>query len=233
MQCDKKAGFTLLELSIVIVIIGLIVAGISAGQSLVKQAQLRQVTSQLNAITTGINSFKLQFDALPGDIENAYDYWGTAFGCTDALATPSSTGCNGDGDGTIEQSSVNSRQESYRAWQQLSYLSIIDGSYTGNYSAGFNCQPGTNTPEFYDIGGADFADSTRIQVGAPVTTNNCYAALFTPAETQGLDVKMDDGVAGTGILLGINGSGGPNCLNSGAYDLTQTTRQCIFQYETQ
>lgn len=60
-----RQGFTLLELSIVIVIIGLIVAGISAGQSLVRQASLRSVISDVDKFRTAKNSFKLAYDANP------------------------------------------------------------------------------------------------------------------------------------------------------------------------
>ena len=74
---QKKAnGFTLLELSIVIVIIGLIVAGISAGQSLVRQAQIRGLTNEVAQMEVAFNSFRLQYDAIPGDMANAGDYWG-------------------------------------------------------------------------------------------------------------------------------------------------------------
>ena len=61
----SKKGFTLLELSIVIVVIGLIVAGISAGQSLVRQASLKSLISERDQYTTAVNTYKLQYNALP------------------------------------------------------------------------------------------------------------------------------------------------------------------------
>ena len=92
----KQKGFTLLELSIVIVIIGLIVAGISAGQSLVQQAKLRSLVSESGNILTAVNSFRMQYDALPGDMNTAQSYWGVyagGFGGTGVT--------NGDGNGVI------------------------------------------------------------------------------------------------------------------------------------
>lgn len=90
----RQSGFTLLELSIVIVIIGLIVAGISAGQSLIRQAGVRGVISDFDTLTTALNTFKLQYDALPGDMDNASDYWST-----DCDPTP--TNCDGNGNREI------------------------------------------------------------------------------------------------------------------------------------
>ena len=54
----SKNGFTLVELSIVIVIVGLIIAGVTSGNVLVKQAKLRTVISQFNEYTAAMNSFK-------------------------------------------------------------------------------------------------------------------------------------------------------------------------------
>lgn len=233
-------GFTLLELSIVIVIIGLIVAGISAGQSLVRQSQLRSVISFTGNVETAVNSFVLQYDALPGDISNAYDFWGTAFSCTDALAAwTAGTGCNGDGDGYIETFSGAGLQESYRAWGQLSYLGLMDGSFTGNYGNNAVCTPGTTAPEILTTGGAyisgaastGYGSGSFLQYGAVVTNNNCYGALFTPPEAKSLDEKLDDGDAGEGRMRSDNGPGGSsNCLASGDYDLSYNDLQCWILY---
>jgi prepilin-type N-terminal cleavage/methylation domain-containing protein len=65
----KIMGFTLVELSIVIVVIGLIIGVVTAGQSLVRQAQIRSVLNDVNKYKTAWNAFKLQYDALPGDYE--------------------------------------------------------------------------------------------------------------------------------------------------------------------
>ena len=73
-------GFTLIELSIVIVIIGLIVAGVVGGQALVEQAKLRSQISQLNKFEVAYHAFKLEYDAIPGDFNRASQYWGVLGG---------------------------------------------------------------------------------------------------------------------------------------------------------
>ena len=71
----RQKGFTLIELSIVIVIIGLIVAGVIGGQSLIQQSKLRSIITDVNKYKTAYNTFYLQFSSLPGDMSNASSYW--------------------------------------------------------------------------------------------------------------------------------------------------------------
>jgi prepilin-type N-terminal cleavage/methylation domain-containing protein len=71
----KQHGFTLVELSIVIVIIGLIVAGVTAGQSLVAAAKIQSQITELKKYEVAYNIFKLEYNAVPGDMSNAISYW--------------------------------------------------------------------------------------------------------------------------------------------------------------
>jgi prepilin-type N-terminal cleavage/methylation domain-containing protein len=121
-----RNGFTLIELSIVIVIIGLIVAGVVGGQKLVRQAQLRSVITEVDTYKIAYHTFFLQYGGVPGDIENATDYWsGTA---------------NGNGNKAIHWST-----ETLRTWQQLSLAKLIPGSYTGA-KIGSHGKLGANVP---------------------------------------------------------------------------------------
>jgi prepilin-type N-terminal cleavage/methylation domain-containing protein len=63
-------GFTLIELSIVLVIIGLLVGGVLAGRELMKTAELRALTSQVHQFTAAVNGFRVKYGALPGDMPN-------------------------------------------------------------------------------------------------------------------------------------------------------------------
>ncbi len=114
-----KKCFTLIELSIVIVIIGLIVAGVVGGQSLVKQAKLRAAVSEFKKYKTAVNVFKLEYNHILGDIPNATSYW--TGGVT----------ANGDGNKFLLSNPMN---EEVRAWQHLSLAGIIQGEYTGTHS---------------------------------------------------------------------------------------------------
>ncbi len=65
---NREAGFTLVELSIVLVIIGLIVGGVLVGQALIRAAEVRSQLTQLDQFDAAINAFRTKYIALPGDI---------------------------------------------------------------------------------------------------------------------------------------------------------------------
>ncbi len=64
----KKSGFTLIELSIVLVIIGLIIGGVLVGKDLIKAAEIRSTIGQYEKYKTAVNTFKLKYSGLPGDL---------------------------------------------------------------------------------------------------------------------------------------------------------------------
>jgi prepilin-type N-terminal cleavage/methylation domain-containing protein len=64
-------GFTLIELSIVLVIIGLVVSGILFGKDLIHQAQLRSVISTKDALVVAARTFQGKYNQLPGDMDAA------------------------------------------------------------------------------------------------------------------------------------------------------------------
>lgn len=68
-------GFSLVELSIVLVILGLLTGGILAGQSLIRASELRSVSTELQRYSSAIYSFRDQYMALPGDMLNATSFW--------------------------------------------------------------------------------------------------------------------------------------------------------------
>jgi prepilin-type N-terminal cleavage/methylation domain-containing protein len=90
----KKTAFSLVELSIVLIIIGLLVAGVVGGSSLIKSSALRTVMSEARNYSVITNSFFVAYDELPGDIRSG--------GYTSPSTSALSTGCAGDNDGKIE-----------------------------------------------------------------------------------------------------------------------------------
>src|SRR5262249_3826116 len=67
-------GFTLIELSIVLVIIGLIVGGVLVGQDMILSAQIRNAIKQVEQFNTATEAFKSKYNCLPGNCANATDY---------------------------------------------------------------------------------------------------------------------------------------------------------------
>ncbi len=220
----QSSGFTLLELSIVIVIIGLIVAGISAGQSLVRQAGLRSIINDYNRYLASLNSFYLQYEALPGDMRNARDYWGVSYG-------------NGDGDKSIEISETVSGHgiEGQNTWTHLSAAGVVEGSYTsGAFTDASNPQVldaywslSDHTIALYGrFGNRLLLARSATPTGGVVSSSEAYA----------IDIKVDEGQADTGIMYATTAStvsGTASTCTSGDwadtssdYNLDVTDRGC-------
>lgn len=139
---QQRNAFTLIELSVVIAIIGLMVGTIMGGHVIMKGQELRSVGNEATRIMIATNQFIQKYGYPPGDMPNATAMWGNATGgavganCSNAgLSTPG-TGtatCNGDGSGQISRfvSNQSSIGETWRAWQHLANAGIIKGKYSG------------------------------------------------------------------------------------------------------
>lgn len=227
MRNDK--GFTLIELSVVIVIIGLIVAGIVAGQALVKQARFKSTLTEMEKADQAIMAFFLQYDALPGDMKNAFNYWGAS---CDATAS----NCNGDGDKDVELTGSANSNESYRAWQHLSLANIYPGTFTGiGYGTGDQANIGQNVPEMpIDQSGVSIISNSlgnTLQIGSELANNYTREDILSAADLASIDNKFDDGNPSHGRIRGQRG-GGVGCRDAGdqTYDLDLAGLSCWIGY---
>ncbi len=213
----KNQGFSLVELSIVLVILGLLVGGILAGQSLIRAAELRSVTTEYQRYIAAVNAFRDKYFAIPGDMKNAQSFWGianvTATDCVTTVGTGTQT-CNGNGDGLLLLSTGS--DELFRFWQHLSNAGLIEGSYTGT-STSQTAVLGTNVPRSRvsnagwgannsAVVGAnaiafemDYGNLLRMGGEAPGTPIG--AAVLKPEELWNIDTKLDDGKPGRGKLI--------------------------------
>ena len=207
-QNRNNHGFTLVELSIVIIIIGLIVAGVVSGQSLIKQSQIRQQLSDITNYRVSFNTFKLQYSALPGDMINASSYWSA---CTDSTGNT----CNGNDNSQITYAGL----EGMRAWQHLFLSGILPQNFSGiNASTATESVAGLNAPEGrvsnscvtvdFESGSWGSNNSKNILiVGSPTSSDACITSAFVPADAINIDRKSDDGISGTGNTTVTNGNG--------------------------
>ncbi|MEO0347964.1 MAG: prepilin-type N-terminal cleavage/methylation domain-containing protein, partial [Pseudomonadota bacterium] len=63
-----KSGFTVMELSIVMTVLGLIFYAVLSGQDLIDSAKIQQQIAQIKDVETAYNSFYTKYGGLPGDI---------------------------------------------------------------------------------------------------------------------------------------------------------------------
>ncbi len=215
------SGFSLVELSIVLVILGLLTGGILTGQNLIRAAELRSVTTEFAAFQAAVNTFRDKYFALPGDMTNAEDFWGTMTNC--GAASPSGTGtqtCNGDGDGTIDDAAAASQTgENFTFWQHLANAGLIEGSYTGIAGPGsvIDVEFGQNTPRAKvsnsgwavgtlgifpgnaDMYATDYG--SYFTFGTETTSGSNGNPTITPEEAWNIDTKVDDGRPGYGKVI--------------------------------
>jgi prepilin-type N-terminal cleavage/methylation domain-containing protein len=217
-------GFTLVELSIVLVIIGLIVGGVVGGQSLIRSAKINSLISELGEYEIAVRSFDLQYDALPGDMTEAYDYWGSDCG-TDAYVSFFS-GCNGDGNRKIDCSAAGgiTTYECFMSSKHLALAGLIKGSYTGYGRTWRNFYPGINLPAsvFSDNIGVMISSSSTLSgivvgVSGANADNSDGAPFLSTSEAKMIDKKIDDGDPVDGKLRGTHGRTGLGANLSGCY----------------
>lgn len=221
----KHAGFSLVELAIVLVIVGLIVGGVIAGQSLIRASEIRSIVRDYQRYHAATYAFRDKYLGLPGDLTRAEDFWGTAALGADCKSTDSTTlsdtkrTCNGDGNGLISHTPSNSN-EHFRFWQHLANAGLIEGSFTGiagplgsrDAEVGWNVPASRISRVGYSIEAKSAVDETNTFYWSSATTNvmfagigsiaghNTESAFLKPEEAWNIDTKIDDGKPGIGTI---------------------------------
>ncbi len=230
---SKKSAFSLIELSIVLIIIGLLIAGITGGASLIKSSELRSVMGEARGYAVAVNAFYTQFNGLPGDYSNN----GVGIGA----------GLAGDNDGAIEYFNTQTAtttltaSESSNAWATLKATGGIDTITNTGAPVAATTQPSFGVtapaskikasgwvfdyrvlPEYNGLaanqnvviltgtmitastaGAITPAGNGSVPLVALTAANNSAAAI-NGADALSIDNKLDDGLANYGKVRGLN-----------------------------
>lgn len=220
---EGSNGFSLVELSIVLVILGLLVGGVLSGQSLIRASQLRAVSSEYQRYITAARTFRDKYFATPGDMVNATSFWGDNNAiCPDGAITNGTPGtCNGNGNGVIEFAvAADDTGEVFQFWLQLAYAGLIEGSYTGinGPTNANNTLLGTNVPRsklsnagwsagyyagiYAGAAPQNFAGEygNHFVFGADTASVN-DDPILKPEDAWNIDTKIDDGKPATGNVI--------------------------------
>jgi prepilin-type N-terminal cleavage/methylation domain-containing protein len=222
------SGFTIVEISIVLVIIALIVGAVSSGTNLLSHAKLRSLITSYNSLQVAIKSFKLAYNYLPGDFPKATTYWAASATCIAGDVNSNTTYCNGNGDGMISGSisSNNASAEGTRALQHLALGGFIKGNYVGGsnlFTLGTTIYPVAIDNSGYNIlySAASSNLSSRIynSIGnylaltREIATGQPGGGAISPQDAYYIDQKIDDSLPSTGNTLAYT----PYASNSSYY----------------
>lgn len=232
----SQSGLTMVELAIAVTIIGLLLAGILGGNSLVQSAKIRKVVTELTSYKTAISEFEQEYRYLPGDLPIASTYWSGAN--------------NGNGNSKIDwDGNVAVKQEDLFFWEHLRRAGLVEGKFTGDvYAAGTiryaidENAPGSkayktaiysfNTPLSYGYK----THGDQIKLASLQADGRPYNGFLTAKEAYSIDLKMDDGIADSGTVYTIRGANGSECVTAiwtataASYDLDSTEKSCEILY---
>jgi prepilin-type N-terminal cleavage/methylation domain-containing protein len=182
----RQNGFTLVEIAIVLVIIGLLLGGILKGQELITNAKVRNVADQVNAVKAAYFAFQDRYRALPGDYLTAQ-----------AAANIPNVTTGGDGNGQIDAGA-----EQVAAWRHLANAGFIS---CAQCTTGTGATPDTTNSPINAYGGvmSILYDGTYNNLAAATgsTVNNLKTGNQIPSNILvEVDRKIDDGNPRTGTL---------------------------------
>ena len=181
---NKQRGFTLIEIAIVLVIIGLLLGGVLKGQELITGARVRNLISQQDGVKAAYFGFLDRFRALPGDYLQA----------TTNIANVTQ---NGNGNGQIESTSTPA--EDIAVWHHLSRAGFITGAYNAG-AAGSDTAMSNPYGAFLILRYTNvYAETLIAPATAPASRHILTTGNQIPADLLAeIDRKVDDGAPRTG-----------------------------------
>jgi prepilin-type N-terminal cleavage/methylation domain-containing protein len=234
-------GFTLIEISTVLLVVSIIVAGILSTSSFIKAARLKSVIAEFQNFQTAANSFKQQYAYWPGDINNATSIW------------PSGSTANGNGNGLVDYSTLVSNSsttiEPIIFWQHLSLAGILPNNYNAtlnasNYAIIGTSIPASNYQSLDKLGLACWGVNGKYFYLAGLYSNSCGAGCYinsvvpatdaiSPVDAYYIDQKIDDSYPSSGSVIstqGLSALTNINCLNGSSYNISNRDRGCLMAF---
>jgi prepilin-type N-terminal cleavage/methylation domain-containing protein len=189
---ERQRGFTLIEIAIVLVIIGLLLGGVLKGQELITGARVRNIIQQQDGVKAAYFGFLDRYRAVPGDYANAI---ATITGV--AATAGVCNGGNGNGNGQIESTSA--LAENVLSWEHLSKAGFINGTYTCGAALSAATAPANPYGQYLNL----VYDSAY--AGTAQARHNLKTGASIPSDILGeIDRKVDDGNSIQGSFRGMN-----------------------------
>ncbi len=177
---NQQKGFTLVEIAIVLVIIGLLLGGVLKGQELITQAKIKNVANDLNGMSAAIYGYQDRYKKFPGDDDQAAGRWAST--------------AKGDGNGQVgtaekavlDCAGTDKAKENCLFWQHLRLSGFVGGDTST-----------TNSPQ-NAVGGVLQAQNGALGLSGLVICSTNLPGKIANA----IDAQFDDGKPNSGQVRG-------------------------------
>ncbi|MDD5249609.1 MAG: prepilin-type N-terminal cleavage/methylation domain-containing protein [Rhodocyclaceae bacterium] len=190
-MANRQTGFTLVEIAIVLIIIGLMLGGVMKGQELVDNAKVKNLTSDFRNIPIFVFAYQDKFKAIPGD-DAAVDAHLGATLCPAAASCKATNGTQGNGAIEGDWSSAAAGDESYRFWQHVRLAGLAAGPTN---TADSNYLPHNAVGGLIGVTGGSNSPITTLK-GSYVVCSQGILGKFA----KQIDIALDDGNTAAGAI---------------------------------
>lgn len=202
---SKQQGFTLVEIAIVLVIIGLLLGGILKGQEMITQAKIKNVMADFSGISAAYHGYQDRYRAIPGDDPGAARWPG-------GLVSTHTTAGNGVVSGTYNNACptplVAGSPESCHFWAHLRLAGFVSGTGGNQPFNALTGMIGVQTGDGQVPTGQTMLDAQATPQGFSgliICSSNITDKIAIAVDTQ-----MDDGIGNTGTVRALLHAAGPN-----------------------
>jgi prepilin-type N-terminal cleavage/methylation domain-containing protein len=201
-------GFSLIEVAIAVVVIGLIAGFALKGKELINSVKLRSVADQVNTFKIAIQTFTDKYGALPGDFTAAREM------ISDSLQ-------NGSGNGV-----VSSVEDAKRFWQHLIASNLISTELINGY-------PTSKLGGYYTVS-SNIADHPGIWIVLckGTTDNQNFSGILSPEDAYVIDKNNDNGDPENGEIQAIKAHGATGeCIIDSKYNIKNKNKDCVLLFK--
>lgn len=207
----NQSGFTLIEIAIVMVIIGLLLGGVLKGQAMINSAKVRSLNNNIDGVTAAWFAFQDRYRTFPGDM--------TLAAAQAQISNTITVGGNGNG-------VVAAGAEGGALWAHLAAAGFISGSYAGTATGQVYSCPTTVCPD-NRFGLGFVIASAAVTFPAPASHHLYTGSNIPVGIVAEVDRKIDDGIPTTGTVRGGNNNGAAAaCIAGATYDITAASGDC-------